>query len=114
VSPDQGDFNVNNHSVAAYVLRPVADRKPATPSLTWSRPSPPQPNQPPLDLTDHQPDHAEAAAADDRGVRISLVKARWAERQGTGLPDAREWSAALAIAVIQTLEGQRPVGQAIR
>ena len=23
------------------------------PSLTWSRSSPPQPNQPPLDLTDH-------------------------------------------------------------
>ena len=84
------------------------------PSLTCSRPSPPQPNQPPLDLTDHQPDHAEAAAADDRGVRISLVKTRWAERQGTGLPDAREWSAALALAVMQTLEGQRPVGQAIR
>ena len=41
------------------------------PSLTWARPSPPQPNQPPLDLTDHQPDHAEGAAPDDRGVRIS-------------------------------------------
>ena len=31
------------------------------PSLTWSRPSPSQPNQPPLDLTDHEPDDAEVA-----------------------------------------------------
>jgi hypothetical protein len=84
------------------------------PSLTWARPSPPQPNQPPLDLTGHQPDHAEGAAPDDGGARISLVKARWAARQRTGLPDAQEWSATLALAVIQTLLGQRPVAQAIR
>jgi Family of unknown function (DUF6459) len=79
------------------------------PSLTWSRPSPPQPNQPPLDLT--EPDHAEAAAPNERGVRVSLVKARWAARQRPGLPDAREWSATLALALIQTLLGQRPVSQ---
>jgi hypothetical protein len=33
------------------------------PSLTWSRSSPPQPNQPPLNLT--EPEHAEAAGPDD-------------------------------------------------
>jgi hypothetical protein len=112
-APDQGDFDVNNHSVAAYVLRPVADRKPAAqPHLVTA--FAPQPNQPPLDLTDHQPDHAEATAPDDRGVRISLVKARWAARQRTGLPDAQEWSATFALAVIQTLLGQRSVAQATR
>ena len=79
------------------------------PSLTWSRPSPPQPNQPPLNLT--EPDHAEAAAPNERGVRVSLVRARWAARQRPGLPDAREWSATLALALIQTLLGQRPVSQ---
>jgi hypothetical protein len=79
------------------------------PGLTWSRSSPPQPNQPPLNLA--EPNHAEAAAADDRGVRVRVVKARWAARQRPGLPDARAWSATLALAVIQTLLGQRPVAQ---
>lgn len=79
------------------------------PSLTWSRSPPPQPNQPPLNLT--EPKHEEAAGPDDRVVRASVVKARWAARQRPGLPDAREWSATLALAVIQTLLGQRPVAQ---
>ena len=83
------------------------------PSLTWTRPSPPQSNQPPLDLIDHELDHADDTAANHRGVRASLVKARWAARQRPGLPDAREWSATLALAVVQTLLGQRPVAQAI-
>jgi hypothetical protein len=82
------------------------------PSITWSRSSPPQPDQPPLNLT--EPDYAEAAAPNDRGVRAGVVKARWAARQRPELPDAREWSATLAPALIQTLLGQRPVSQAIR
>ena len=81
------------------------------PSLSWSRPEPSQSNQPPLDFGDDEPDHAEAAAPNDRGVRVSMVKAHWAARQRPGLPDAREWSTALALAVIQTLLGQRPVAQ---
>jgi hypothetical protein len=40
-----------------------------------------------------------------------MVKARWASRPRPGLPDAREWSTALALAVVQTLVGQRPVAQ---
>jgi hypothetical protein len=84
------------------------------PGLTWSRPSPSQPNQPPLDLTDHEPDDAEVAPPDDRGVRVSIVKARWAAKQRPGLPDAREWSTTLALALIQSLLGQRPVAQATR
>ena len=43
------------------------------PSLTWSRPAPLPPNQPPLDLTDHEPDVAEPAGPDHRGNRESLV-----------------------------------------
>jgi hypothetical protein len=83
------------------------------PGLTWSRPSPLQPNQPPLDLTDREPDVAEAAAPNDRGVRVSMVKARWAAKPRPGLPDAQEWSTTLALAVIQALVGRRPVAQAI-
>ena len=81
------------------------------PSLTWARPSPPQCNQPQLDLTDQEPVYAEATAAKDRGVRMSTVRARWAARPRPGLPDAEEWSAKLALAIIQALAGQRPAAQ---
>jgi hypothetical protein len=84
------------------------------PSLTWSRSSPPPTNQPPLDLVDHEPDVAVAAAPDDRGVRVSMVKARWAAKQRPELPDARQWSTTLALALTQSLLGQRSVAQAIR
>src|SRR5215213_9020115 len=84
------------------------------PSLTWSRSSPPQTNQPPLDLIDHKPDVAEVAAPDNRGVRVSMVKAGWVAKQRPGLPDAREWSTTLAMAMTQSLLGQRSVAQATR
>jgi Family of unknown function (DUF6459) len=86
------------------------------PGMTWARLSQPQSNrlqsnQPPLDLTDHEHDHAEVAAHHDQGVRLTTVRARWAARPRPGLPDAQQWSAQLALAVIQTLLGQRPVSQ---
>jgi hypothetical protein len=81
------------------------------PSLTWARPARSQPNQPPLDLVDHQPDYAEVAAPNNRGVRATTVKARWAARPRPGLPNAEEWSATLALAIIQALLGQRPAAQ---
>jgi hypothetical protein len=81
------------------------------PSLTWARPSPPQRNQPQLDLTYQEPGYAEPTADNDRGVRMSTVKARWAARPRRGLPDAQEWSAKLALAIIQALTGQRPAAQ---
>ncbi|HEY6685472.1 MAG TPA: Rv3235 family protein [Propionibacteriaceae bacterium] len=84
------------------------------PSLTWARPSPPQCNQPQLDLIDQEPGYAEPTAGNDRGVRMSTVKARWAARPRRGLPDAQEWSAKLALAITQTLVGQRPVAQLSR
>jgi Family of unknown function (DUF6459) len=81
------------------------------PSLSWSRPSPSQSNQPPLDFADHEPDHGNAAVANDRGVRVSTVRARWAARPRDGLPEAEQWSATLALALIQALLAQRPVAQ---
>ena len=95
-----------------YTVQWLIESRP--PSVSWSRPPPLQLNQPPLDFTDHESDRAEAAGPNDRGVRVSMVKARWAARQRPGLPDAREWSTALALAVIQTLGGQRPVAQLSR
>jgi hypothetical protein len=82
------------------------------PSLVWSRSTPPQPNQPPLDLTDQEANDAEVAASDNRGVRV--VKAGWVAQQRPGLPDARKWSTTLALALIQALLGRRPVAQATR
>jgi hypothetical protein len=81
------------------------------PSLTWSRPAPQQPNQPPLDLLDHEGEYPEIAAANHRGVRATAVSRRWAARPRSGLPNAEEWSATLALAIIQALLGQRPVAQ---
>jgi hypothetical protein len=92
-----------------YTVRRLIESRP--PSVSWSRPSPLPSNQPALDFTDRESDHVEAAIPNDRGVRVSMVKARWAARQRPGLPDAQEWSTALALAVIQTLLGQRPLAQ---
>ena len=83
------------------------------PSLTWARPSPPPRNQPQLDLIDQETDCA-ATVDTDRGVRMSTVKTRWAARPRPGLPDAQEWSAKLALAIIQALTGQRPISQLSR
>lgn len=82
------------------------------PSLTRARPSPQQSNQPPIDLIDHEFDHADDTAANHRGVRVSTVKARWAARPRPGLPDAQEWSTTPALALTQSLLGRRPVAQA--
>jgi hypothetical protein len=57
------------------------------PSLTWSRSSLPQTNQSPLNLIDDKLDVAEAPAPDNRGgVRVSMVKARWAANNGPDYP----------------------------
>jgi hypothetical protein len=61
-----------------YTVQWLIESRP--PGVSWSRPSPAQPNQPPLDFTDHESGHVEAALPNDRGVRVSMVKARWAAR----------------------------------
>jgi hypothetical protein len=45
-----------------YVQR-LIDSRPS--SLTWTRPSTTQSNQPPLDLIDHEHNHAEASLPND-------------------------------------------------
>jgi Family of unknown function (DUF6459) len=92
-----------------YTVQWLIESRP--PSVSWSRPTPLQSNQPTLDFTDHEPDFVEAVEPNDRGVRVSMVKARWAARQRPGVADAREWSITLALAIIQTLLGQRPIAQ---
>ena len=79
------------------------------PSVTWTRPTPPEANQPPLDLFEQEQDNAPIAAPNDRGIRVSTVETRWAARPRPGLPNASEWSTMLALAIIQAMLGQRPV-----
>jgi len=64
-----------------------------------------------LELIDREQDGAEIAASQDRGVRLSTVRARWAAQPRPELPDPQQWGARLALAIIQTLLGQRPVAQ---
>jgi Family of unknown function (DUF6459) len=81
------------------------------PSVTWSRQAPREPNQPTLDLVEHDEDDAPMAAPNDRGIRVHTVRARWAARPRPGLPNAQDWSTMLALAIIQVLLGKRPAAQ---
>ena len=91
----------------SYTVHWLIESRP--PSESWSRPAPLQPNQPPLDLIAHESDAAEVVAPRGGGALITTVKARWAARPRPGLPDAQQWSAALALAVVQALLGHRAV-----
>jgi Family of unknown function (DUF6459) len=93
----------------SYTVHWLIESRP--PSVSWARPAPPQPNQPTLDLIAHESDAAEVVAPRDGGARITTVKARWAARPRPGLPDAQQWSATLALAVVQALLGGRAVAQ---
>jgi hypothetical protein len=82
------------------------------PGLAWSRATRAEPNQPPLDLVDHEEGPPAAAAAPNRqALRVSTVRAQWAARPRPGLPDPEQWSAALALAIVQAVLGQRSVSQ---
>ena len=81
------------------------------PGLAWSRPTRAEPNQPPLDLVDHDEGLPAAAAPNRPALRVSTVRAQWAARQRPDLPDAQQWSATLALAIVQAVLGQRSVSQ---
>lgn len=63
----EADMSTTTTSSRTSYVQWLIESRPS--SLTWSRSSPPPTNQPPLDLVDHEPDVAEAAAPDDQGVR---------------------------------------------
>ena len=90
-------------------VRPLVESRP--PAIPW-RPaatSPAPPNQPPLDLTG--PAEIDLARPNPRAVTSTVVRARWTVRPQRDLPDAGEWAAALALAVLQALLAQRPIAQ---
>lgn len=93
-------------------VRIVADARP--PGLTWAA-------APPARLGRDQPallfePDSRLAVGPPRpgrhGVRVVTVPS--AEAPPAGLPDPASWSASLALAVAEALQGQRPVGQLSR
>jgi hypothetical protein len=102
-------------------IRPLTESRP--PGRTW--PSAvlvaADRNQPTLDLTADPggtfagPGRAAGidglARPDPVGVQVTLVRARWCARQSRRLPDARTWSTSLALALVETLHGHRPIAQ---
>jgi hypothetical protein len=91
------------------LVRPLAESRP--PSCSW-RPAENSliaANQPPLDLT--PPGDVDLGRPSGDEATLSLVRARWTVRPRRDLPDARQWGAALALAVLQALLAQRPIAQ---
>lgn len=102
-------------------IRPLTESRP--PGLTW----PPTVftvadlNQPTLDLAAGWPDgfgepdrpvrFDGPARPDPAGVQVTLVRSRWCVRQSRRLPDAQAWSTSLALALVETLHGHRPIAQ---
>ena len=81
------------------------------PAHTWSREDRDRPDQPPLLFG---PDPAEQRPPRPVGHRVHLVRQPWAAAPTSALPDVRTWSASLALAVAEALQGRRPVGQLSR
>ena len=99
-------------SAAAPALRVRAGVDARPPYATWVRPLAPEPaDQPMLDL---RADRGEPGPPVPAGVHASTVAAPWAATPAAGLPDPTAWSLALAQALVESLDGQRGVGQLSR
>jgi hypothetical protein len=98
------------HDLASPVqVRPLIESRP--PSSSW-RPAEISlitANQPPLDLT--PPGDIDLGRPTGAEASLTLVRAKWTVRPRSDLPDARQWGAALALAVLQALLAQRPIAQ---
>jgi hypothetical protein len=106
-------MSVTIEPMLARHVRPLIDSRP--PTVGWARlstPTRPSVEQPPLDLTEPPADSMSAGEATP--VRRQVVRARWTVRPRPDLPEVTEWSAALAMSVMQALLSQRAVTQLSR
>ena len=89
-------------------VRPLVDSRP--PLVAWARTASvgPAADQPPLDLLGAE---AETMPGSSRPARRHVVKSRWTVAPRADLPDAADWAATLAVAVMQALLMQRPATQ---
>ena len=90
-------------------VRPLVESRP--PGSGWRSPEAVllATNQPPLDLV--APAEVDLAPPTGREVVTTVVRTSWAIRPRRDLPDAGEWAAVLALAVVQALLAQRPIAQ---
>ena len=101
-------MSITIEPILARHVRPLVDSRP--PLVTWARTATagPAADQPPLDLLGVEVETVRGSA---RPARRQLVKARWTVCPRADLPDAVEWSATLAVAIMQALLLQRPATQ---
>jgi Family of unknown function (DUF6459) len=90
-------------------VRPLRESRPPGRSWRAVETSLVAPDEPRLDLTGSA--EADLVRPSGREALSTVVRARWTIRPRPDLPDAREWAAALALAVFQALLAQRPIAQ---
>ena len=100
--------------MTATSIHPLAESRP--PSLTWPAASRSpalrdsvQPAQPRLEFDEPVPPQP----GSDETLAV-VLRSRWCARVRPDLPDARRWSTALALALVETLHALRPVQQLTR
>lgn len=104
-------------------VRPVEDGRPPSHGWSWTlHPDGGATGAPPAAVAEStQP--ALLFAVDDpvarrgphsAGHRVHVVNHGWTHRPPVALPDPRSWSASLALALAEVLQGRRPVGQLSR
>lgn len=102
-------------SVAAPRLQAATDRRP--PARTWPQPEAVVSDQPTL-LWAVDPAGNGAVGASGRARRVAtgviVTRSRWSPAPAAQLPDPGAWSVSLASALLEALQGHRPIGQLSR
>jgi hypothetical protein len=91
-------------------VRAVVDGRP--PGRTWSRTGVLRPDQPTLAFEPVA--SVGLGPPQPTGHDVHVVSRPWSADPSSVLPNARTWSASLALAFAETLQGRRPVGQLSR
>lgn len=91
-------------------VRRLSDSRP--PPQTWARSAIERNEQPTLIFAGDPA--VDRKAAQPRGHRVHVVSHPGSPAPSSVLPDVRTWSASLALAIAEALQGRRPVGQLSR
>lgn len=91
-------------------VRALNDGRP--PCHTWARSSPGPGDQPTLAFDADADTGLSPPRPTD--LQVHAVRPPWTANPSSLLPDAHTWSASLAQALVETLQGRRPVGQLSR
>jgi len=108
MSADTVDQILEHQALRPHV-RAVHDGRP--PGQTWARAESTSVGQPALLFSEPG---AALGPPQPSQHRVHVVRSPWSTGPAKTLPDARAWSASLALAVAEALQGRRPVGQLSR